>query len=683
MTSRSTCRRPRLHHLAAALLAATALQAATAQTTTLGTRGSTAQANLAITSNAGATWTNYSRAETYPNAITLPLKFITLSSGKKMAVFVSVPANIWGQQASGKFPVILTQTGYRIDMGQLLGTVAPQNETLIIGGLDKYMVKRGYINVAVDVFGTGMTGGVTKLIGEEEQQGYREAVAWVTQQPWFNGNLGLAGTSYLGITSLLTAEQQNPAVKAVFAEVPMGDAYRGVAVTGGMLNGLFLSTWMTLTQNLSAANLQAALLHPLNYATIMSANADHVAAINGWYLPTINAGLAGGVGIATDDATFWAVRSPIENANKIQVPTFIIGSSHDIFQRDEPLLYEQMKNRVNTKLVIVPGAHVQAVTGAMSNNNNATSHGAPDSESLMLQWFDQYLMGKDTGASSLPNVTQFVDGYGASGVNRYATSTDWPHPAMAPQRMYLHGDGSLSSQAPTGNETSHTVSEPKGAAITTGTLLGSFMTASVTLNDGSDCSVSKLQWTLGIAGVTSNQSCFAEDDTVNKAQGAVIYETPALASDLYLNGPVQADIWMAASKTQAALSVRVDDVDPSGVSKPLTNGLMSATYRAVDTSRSRYVNGTMIQPWHAFTLASAQPVVPGQPMLVPVEVFPTAALVRAGHKLRIAISASNQAQGFWPSDKQAEVNGNVSTILNDADHPSSIVLPVVPTSALN
>ncbi len=70
-------------------------------------------------------------------------------------------------------------------------------------------------------------------------------------------------------------------------------------------------------------------------------------------------------------------------------------------------------------------------------------------------------------------------------------------------------------------------------------------------------------------------------------------------------------------------------------------------------------------------------------MLVPVEVFPAAALVRAGHQLRIAISASNQAEGVWPAPQQANANGNVSTIYNDASHPSSIVLPLVPASSLN
>lgn len=76
------------------------------------------------------------------------------------------------------------------------------------------------------------------------------------------------------------------------------------------------------------------------------------------------------------------------------------------------------------------------------------------------------------------------------------------------------------------------------------------------------------------------------------------------------------------------------------------------------------------------------PLIPGQPVLVPVEVFPSAALIRAGHRLRIAISGSNQAEGFWPSHLQGITNGNFTTIYADAAHPSSVVLPVVPADVL-
>lgn len=667
--------------VATALMLANSMTFA-ATSTTLGTRNSLSQPNTVITSNSGATWKNYSRAAQYAGAVTLPLQFITLSTGQKLAVLVSVPADSSGKPITGAFPVILTQTAYRIDLGQLIGGVLPTDTTLLIGGLDKYMVTRGYITVAVDVLGTGMSDGNAQLLGEAEQQAYGEAVDWITKQSFFNGNIGLAGTSYLGIDSLLTAEQRNPAVKAVFAEVPMGDPYRSTVMPGGMVNAQFTSLWLSLTQTLSTANGPAELANQGYAAQIKAATAQHIASVDDWYLPTLNNVLAGNTGYATDDGNFWSGRSALERAAQIQVPTFIVGGSNDIFQRDEPLLYEQLKRNVNSKLLIVPGSHVGSILNAINSSNNAISNGAPGSESLLLQWFDQYLKGINTGAASIPNVTQYVQGYGLLGTTRYASTTDWPHPLATAQRMYMHGNGSLNTTAPTANETTHTLTEPKAPVVSASkSSLGTLQT-SVKLNDGSDCSNSFVQWTLGIAGLLP-LPCYSNDATVENAQHAITFQTPTLTSNLYLNGPMQADIWLSSTGTQAAVAVRVDDVDALGIATPITTGIMSASYRAVDTSRSRYMNGVMIQPWHPFTAASAQPLVPGQAVNVPVEIFPAAALIRAGHKLRVSISASNQAEGIWPLPIQAIVNGNTTTIYNDASRPSSVVLPVVPASTLN
>ena len=667
----------------ATLLTLGAIAAACAQTTTMGTRGTTSQANTAITTNASSTWSTYSRDADYPKIVTLPLQFITTQTGQKLAVLVSVPADASGNPVAGQFPVILTQTAYRIDLGQLLGAFAVSGNTLMVGGKDEFMIRRGYVSVAVDILGSGMSSGEEGLLGADEQAAYNDAVNWAASQSWSNGKVGVAGTSYLGITSLLTAGQQNPAVKAAFTVVPMGDAYRGTVGVGGLLNAEFISLWLPLTQSLSVANDIAVSLNPDYADQINDATAQHVAAIDDWYLPTVSNSMAGQVGYATDDGDFWAVRSPIETANQIKVPTFIIGANNDIFQRDEPLLYEQLKRNVNTKLVVLPGAHVQAVLAAQSGANNSLSNGAPGAESLMLQWFDQYLKGQNTGAATLPNVTQYVEGYGLLGVKRYARATDWPHPQMSPQRMYLHGNGTLSTKLPTIFEAKKTVSEPTAAVVTYAkSSSGKTVTAKVTINDGSDCSSSYVQWSLGIGGILP-KSCFTNSATVESSQKAAIYETGWMMSNMYINGPIQADVWIQTTKGEAAIAVRVDDVDIWGNATPISTGLLSAAYRAVDTSRSRYVNGVMIQPWHAFTQASRLPVVPGQPMLLPVEIFPNAALIRAGHKLRIAISASNQAEGVWPTPQQAAANGNVTTILNSPSYPSSVVLPVVPTSALN
>jgi putative CocE/NonD family hydrolase len=303
---------------------------------------------------------------------------------------------------------------------------------------------------------------------------------------------------------------------------------------------------------------------------------------------------------------------------------------------------------------------------------------------VLLQWFDQYLKGMDNKVETLPNVTQYVAGYSEDGKPRYASSTDWPHPQADAQRWYLHGDQSLSVAAPVAGENSHTIKEPEAPEVTVGASAdGTLLEMSAVSHDSSKHSISYDQWTLGLAGIIPKKY-YSDDTDVEKAQKAVTFDTTPMTSDFYINGPIEADVWMSTNVGAAALSVRVDDVSADGKTiTPLANGLLAAAYRAVDTTRSRYLQGEMIQPWHPFTEASMLPVKKNEPMLLPVEIFPAAALIRAGHSLRIAVSSSNQSQGGWSLPMQKLADKGVTTIYNDTDHPSSVVLPVVPASVLN
>ncbi len=651
-------------------------------TTTLGTRQTLAADNPAVTSNSTARWRNYSRAADYPGIVKLPLQFITTRTGKKLAVLVAMPADANGNAIAGSFPVVLTQNAYRIDLGNSLSSLLPAASTLGIGGADPFMIRRGYISVTVDSLGSGMSEGGLDLFGAVEQASYADVVNWVVQQSWSNGKIGVAGTSYLGIASLFTAAQRHPSVKAAFVNIPMGDSWRDVIGTGGMLNAWFISNWLPLTQNLSVFNDMAIAKYPQYADQIRAATQEHIDVIDSFIVPLINSALSGETGYATDDGSFWSDRSPLEQARNIQVPTFVIGASSDIFQRNEPLLYEQLKRNVTTKLLIVPGAHAESIVSTLINNNNALEDGAPAAAGLLLQWFDKYLKGINSGAEKQPTVTQYVAGLGDKGLPAYTSATDWPHPQAVPQRLYLHGDMTLTTTAPSSAETTHTIAEPPAPEIRVGTnRAGTLLRGWVVPADSSEKSISWLQWSLGF--VLPLFDWYKESDTVEKAQNALNYETGTMTSDYYINGPFQADIWMSSTATEAALSVRIDDVGTDGVARPISNGLMSAAFRAVDTTRSRYLRGEMIQPWHSFTAASRQRLVPGEVVKVPVEIFPAAAVIKKGHKLRISISASNQAQGVWSAPAQALANGGVTTIYNDPNHPSSVVLPVLPNTLLN
>lgn len=609
---------------------------------TLGTRAAVSQPYGASAGNAGAVWTDYNPAATYPGTVTQSMQFITMPDGTKLAATVTLPADASGKAAAGPFPAILIQTPYNSSLDQYVSA---------LGGADPFIVEHGYATVVVDVRGTGNSGGQWSAFGSDEQSDYGHVVDWVTQQTWSNGNIGLYGVSYLGITTVLTAEQQKPAVKAAFPIVPIGDGYRDTAVTGGQISPIFLPIWLGLVTGLSIPDLGALQADPLSGLQVI---VQHLlGAVTGFQVPTILKGLLGDSGTAYDDGTFWSIRSPIERADKINVPTFLVGGLYDLFQRSEPLWFERLKNNVTTKLLIGPWQHIES---AGLPSDGLPADGVPPLNHIELMWFDQYVKGMNVGADKLPNVTQYVLGYG-----HYVTNTDWPNQAMTAQRLYLHGDKSLSATAPTDSEASSTIAQLPLFGL---------------------CSESLNQWTMGFSDLFPFPFPCFDNDKFNQIPSAV-FSTPAMTDNYYINGPIEADIWVSTTSADAGLSVRVSDYDPSTQkATPLSNGLLTASLRAVDDTRSRHIGGVSIQPWHPFTTASVQPVTSGKPMLLPVEIFPTSAMIAKGHQLQISIAASNLAQGLQPVPTLLQSAVGAITVYNTTQYPSSVVLPVVPASQL-
>lgn len=616
----------------------------------------------------------YQRPTSHDHYVNLPLQFITTSTGKRLSARVTLPANDRGSPAAGPFPVILVQSAYNTN---LMSTgMTGLSGLAMLGVPDPFLIKRGYALVAVDALGTGASEGSWELLGAEEQLGFAEAVDWVEQQPWSNGKIGVAGVSYMGISSLYAAQQRPDSIDAVFASLPMGDAMRGTVGIGGLLNGVFMAEWMTITHNLSTQNFLTALLNPSHMRQLLRTTREHIDQIEAFHLPMINAALDNDPRY-NFDGEFWRTRSPIENMHKIKAPTVIIGALHDIFQRDYGMLYEILRdNGVDARLFVHDGTHViNFLTQHVGNQR------VPPVDSQLLQWFDKHLRGMDSGTEQIPPVTQFVkhfptdDSPGLPGYGSYITAADWPHPAVRAERWYLHGDGSLSQSQPDHREPPAVLTNPDHP---TGTpqKKGAFLAFDVELNDGTACSRSFQQWTLGL---TFPQSCFS--NTNNTEQQRVIFETEPMLEDYFINGPIQADIWIDSSVTEAVLAVQIEEVSSKRASA-LSNGQLLASKRAVNVARSRFLDGEMIQPYHYFTQEKSQPLVPGEVTKLSVEIFPTSALIRKGNRLRVAISPSNQAQAMLNYPLQAAAEGGVTTIHIAPEYPSSVVLPVVPVGAI-
>jgi predicted acyl esterase len=152
-----------------------------------------------------------------------------------------------------------------------------------------------------------------------------------------------------------------------------------------------------------------------------------------------------------------------------------------------------------------------------------------------------------------------------------------------------------------------------------------------------------------------------------------------MQSDTPITGLISANLWANLSTTDATLIAVLSEVDPSGASNQITAGFLLASQRAIDPQRSSYAaNGLMIRPWHPFTKESQQAVTPGEPTQYDVEIYPTSDVVKAGNRLRLTIGTADTFSTFTPVTSLGQELGGTITILHDAQHPSSVLLPYQP-----
>jgi len=601
--------------------------------TTLGTRSEPARRSPAPRSSGAAGWVDYETPETYAGTVKHDNIVLTMDDGTAISLQVVRPTGADGTAESSPLPTIVTFTPYN------------KNVTAYVslgGAINPYFVKRGYNHVQVDVRGTGRSGGGWDPFSAREQQDYPQVIDWVIRQPWSNGVVGTWGISATATTALLAAKGGHPAIKAVFPIVPHGDIYRDVVLVGGQGSIAFLPAWMAVVTALATVN-PAFHDQPAQYA---AAVADHLLGLNGFLVPRTLGVLAAEPDTAYDNG-YWADKAPLEVARGVKVPTFIVGGLFDIFQRSEPLNYEALKGHTTAKLLIGPWHHLEAATGT-----GLPMDGVPSLDHIAMMWFDRYLKDIPNGAEHLPNVTQWVWGH-----ERFDTSSDWPHPQARAQRLYLQG-GSLAEETPAAGAAPATVIQQPFNGV---------------------CSESAMQIAIGIVAYAP-LPCWYSDNLAQTLEAT--FDTAPLEQDLYINGPIQADIWISTTALDAGLVVRVSDLEPNGNARSLSSGLQTASLRAVDASRSRWLDGQMIQPWHPFTADSVETVGIGNLVHVPVEVFPTSALIRKGHRLRISVGASNFPFAMMPIPNLLQSLAGVMSIYGDAQYPSSVVIPVVPVSAL-
>jgi putative CocE/NonD family hydrolase len=610
--------------IAAATAAATALVALPA-----GLSPTSASAAPPATAAAGAGWQE--RPAQYGVHVTEDVP-VTMSDGTRLRVNVYRPADADGSPAPGRFPVVVTQTPYNKSGPGL-------------GFRNDYLVERGYVQVVADVRGTGSSEGRWASFDEREQRDGAELVAWAhsRKRAWSNGRIGLWGISYGAINQLLTAAQRPPGLRATFPIVPAGDVYRDVVASGGQIDSGFMPFWLGLV---TATGLVPPAVNRVEPDAALLTLLEHIQGALDFQVPTITDALAGGD--MAYDGPFYRLRSPLEVVDRIDVPTFLVGGEYDLFQRGTPMLYDALRRRgVPSRLLIGPWTHVEAAQAP-----DLPASVAPSLDALAVRWFDRYVRGEQDPAldEDVRPVT-----YHEIGSGRWRTAPRWMPRSVRASTYQLDG-----TAAP-GSPGVLRAGEPRaegGGDVYPVPVAGL-------------CTRSASQWTAGLAAIPGCET----DNRLNDQLGTA-WETAPLEKPVHLMGPVNARLFVSTTARDGMLSVAVEDVAPDGTVDRLTGGWQVLSHRKLVAKRSLRRDGEVLQPWHPFTRKAQLAVEPGEVVRVDVEVFPTGAKLRKGHRLRVTVQAFDTPHLTPTAPQVVDSAGGVITVHSGPEHPSRLVLPV-------
>jgi len=163
-------------------------------------------------------------------------QYITMRDGTKLAALILRPTQD-GEAVSTPLPVIWTHSRYH-------------REGIFNWPYLQNILKYGYIIVSVDIRGTGASFGTYRgLFSPEETRDAYDITEWLAVQPWSDGNIGMFGRSYWGITQLMAASTAPPHLKAIFPEMSEFDHYSFV-YPGGIFHDDFFRQWGNMVNEL-------------------------------------------------------------------------------------------------------------------------------------------------------------------------------------------------------------------------------------------------------------------------------------------------------------------------------------------------------------------------------------------------------------------------------------------------
>jgi len=599
---------------------------------------------------------------------------VPMRDGVKLACDIYWPA-LNAKPAEGRFPAILERTPY--------GKAGVESWA-------RFFVPRGYVAIGQDVRGRYNSEGTWRPFRDDGHDGY-DTAQWIGEQPWSDRGIGTVGTSYPGGMQHALALANPPYLKTMIPADAMSDFGR----YGVRHNGAFELRWMNWIFNIGGPNGSRAARNPetrqalvklgeqvREYARGLPLRAGStplklIPEYESWLVEALAHG---------DYDDFWknAGADVVEHVAEYKdIPVYHMGGWYDSWgSQVANLNYVTLSQNKKSlqRLIMGPWTH-----GGRSHSYAGEAEFGPeaalDFEQLELRWFDHWLKGIDNGVDREPHVRIFVMGGGDAHRTpegrifvggHWRDELQWPLERTVATPYYLHANGSLSPERPASETPTTYEFDPRHPVPTLGGNISSHNAPPTHHNSIERPGDSENLMEQGAYDQRCRPEIWTCEDTrpLSARSDVLVFQTEPLDQDLEVTGRLVVKLWASSSAPDTDFTAKLIDVYPpnpdfpAGVDLNIGDSIVRARYRA--------------------SLEHAQLMQPGEVSPFTIEMYPTSLVFQKGHRIRLDISSSNFPRFDVNPNTGEPLNGNrrwaiaVNTAYHDAQHPSHILLPIIP-----
>lgn len=537
--------------------------------------------------------------------------YLPMGDGVRLAVSVWFPQ---GHVPSRPVPVVLIQTRYG------------RAGVFKYGEAGQYvrLLRAGYAVAIVDVRGTTSSFGSRVVeIGPQEVADANELIRYFQDRPWSNGKVFATGVSYMADTADIATALPAGLAGAIVRESDF-DAYLDLFAPGGVSNDAMMDIWGadTLSRDYGRSSnpkdgldcgLRAAdcatlwpRLQPVDGDDDFRLLREAIASRKRHWQPQDYRAVEFRDDKALNGYTEFS-SSPVSHLSGMRgerVPVQYWGSWMDAGTAEAALARHRSLPRVATEVWITANSH---------GNDRLTDPFFPDRSaplpSLDAQWSTMLgFLNRVRTHKPIPRIIHYY----VLGSGSFRTSATWP-PESSRRMEWRFAPGHAltpSTQPIPGGEDDYTVDETPTSGKAT-------------------------RWTTQLGDPAAYGNRESQDKKL------LTYTSKPFSRDTELVGDPSATLYIATSSEDPAFFAYLEDVAPDGRVTYLTEGIFRAiNRRPAPESALPYVEP---RPAKSYLRRDGQPMIPGRVTQVSFPIFPFAALIRQGHRLRVSLAGVDRS----------------------------------------